>query len=182
MSANLKNLLLESITCQICQHIFDSSLKKPVCIDCGHTVCLDCAKQLENELVLTCPFDRRTFQTSPDKLGVNYSILGLVNHFRENLKEKTQREQQHQSSQKTVFRKTPLLPYRESPVVSEAKERTNNSGGYLDTLRNFHDRKQNEQLNNLKNRENSKQDRNSKSAKKNSSHIVYWLINNEFVI
>lgn len=78
--------LWEIVTCQICLCRYDTMKKKPVNMNCGHTICFDCAEKISVSTqfpLLTCPFDRETFYTSVKSLKVNFIALKLVEKLNE---------------------------------------------------------------------------------------------------
>ena len=77
-SSCINDILLESITCPICQVEFNLTTRKPLILNCGHTICLECLQKIENPNGITCPFDRQTFKTNSKSLSINYTIYNLV--------------------------------------------------------------------------------------------------------
>ena len=75
--------LWEIVTCQICLYRYDSMKKKPVNMNCGHTICLDCAEKIAQFPLITCPFDREISYAPVKSLKVNFIALKLVEKLNE---------------------------------------------------------------------------------------------------
>jgi RING-type zinc-finger len=58
---------------------YDTFSRQPMCINCGHTLCRDCAKSVLKYGKLKCPFDNQMFDVqNVDKLGKNFTLLDLL--------------------------------------------------------------------------------------------------------
>ncbi|XP_043347026.1 roquin-1 isoform X12 [Dermochelys coriacea] len=63
------------LSCPICTQTFDETIRKPISLGCGHTVCKMCLNKLHRK---ACPFDQTTINTDIDLLPVNSALLQLV--------------------------------------------------------------------------------------------------------
>uniref|UniRef100_A0A8C8RA26 RING-type E3 ubiquitin transferase n=1 Tax=Pelusios castaneus TaxID=367368 RepID=A0A8C8RA26_9SAUR len=63
------------LSCPICTQTFDETIRKPISLGCGHTVCKMCLNKLHRK---ACPFDQTTISTDIDHLPVNSALLQLV--------------------------------------------------------------------------------------------------------
>ncbi|XP_034236251.1 uncharacterized protein LOC117642302 isoform X2 [Thrips palmi] len=58
--------------CQVCLEQFDAASHRPKVLPCGHTFCLKCIHNLRNR---KCPLDSKVFESSPDDLVDNWSLV-----------------------------------------------------------------------------------------------------------
>nr|CAD7438466.1 unnamed protein product [Timema bartmani] len=65
----------EFLSCPVCCNEFDATLRSPISLGCGHTVCRTCLSNLHRK---QCPFDQTTINTEIENLPVNYALLQLV--------------------------------------------------------------------------------------------------------
>ena len=65
----------EFLLCPICTQLFEESLRKPISLGCGHTVCKMCLNKLHRK---ACPFDQTAIATDIELLPVNTALLQLV--------------------------------------------------------------------------------------------------------
>ncbi|GFY39415.1 roquin-1 [Trichonephila inaurata madagascariensis] len=63
------------LSCQICYHGFESNVRSPISLGCGHTICKSCLSKLQRK---QCPFDQTVINTDINQLPENYAILQLV--------------------------------------------------------------------------------------------------------
>ncbi|XP_053549251.1 roquin-1 isoform X11 [Bombina bombina] len=63
------------LSCPICTQTFDETIRKPISLGCGHTVCKMCLNKLHRK---ACPFDQTTINTDIELLPVNTALLQLV--------------------------------------------------------------------------------------------------------
>ncbi|EHB11412.1 Roquin [Heterocephalus glaber] len=63
------------LSCPICTQTFDETIRKPISLGCGHTVCKMCLLNLHCK---ACPFDQTTINTDIELLPVNSALLLLV--------------------------------------------------------------------------------------------------------
>lgn len=63
------------LSCPICTQTFDETIRKPISLGCGHTVCKMCLNKLHRK---ACPFDQTTISTDIELLPVNSALLQLV--------------------------------------------------------------------------------------------------------
>jgi hypothetical protein len=77
LASGLENFAIQ-LECQICFEDFDNWEKKPIVLDCGHTICQNCLKSI----VLSsrrCPFDKRLFTKSNiDLFPINWSYMDII--------------------------------------------------------------------------------------------------------
>ena len=65
--------------CQICSETYNSTTNKPLSLTCGHTLCLDCVKQLLKGRNILCPSDRKNQSyESYETVAVNFALMGLM--------------------------------------------------------------------------------------------------------
>jgi hypothetical protein len=65
--------------CQICMGKHDSHDKVPVSLNCGHTICIQCAKSIFKNRAIKCPFCNQAFMCNEvSSLGRNYTVLELL--------------------------------------------------------------------------------------------------------
>ncbi|XP_044295026.1 roquin-1 isoform X3 [Varanus komodoensis] len=63
------------LSCPICTQTFDETIRKPISLGCGHTVCKMCLNKLHRK---ACPFDQTNINTDIEHLPVNSALLQLV--------------------------------------------------------------------------------------------------------
>lgn len=65
----------EFLSCPVCCNEFDATLRSPISLGCGHTVCKTCLSNLHRK---QCPFDQTGINTEIENLPVNFALLQLV--------------------------------------------------------------------------------------------------------
>ncbi|XP_018582319.1 roquin-1a isoform X3 [Scleropages formosus] len=65
----------EFLQCDICTHTFEHTVRRPISLGCGHTVCKMCLNKLHRK---ACPFDQTTISTDIEQLPINTALLQLV--------------------------------------------------------------------------------------------------------
>ncbi|XP_023669032.1 roquin-1a isoform X3 [Paramormyrops kingsleyae] len=65
----------EFLSCPICTHTFEQTIRRPISLGCGHTVCKMCLNKLHRK---ACPFDQTAISTDIELLPVNTALLQLV--------------------------------------------------------------------------------------------------------
>lgn len=65
----------EFLLCPICTQTFEETVRRPISLGCGHTVCKMCLNKLHRK---ACPFDQTTISTDIEQLPVNTALLQLV--------------------------------------------------------------------------------------------------------
>lgn len=65
----------EFLSCPVCCNEFDATLRSPISLGCGHTVCKTCLSNLHRK---QCPFDQTSINTGIENLPVNIALLQLV--------------------------------------------------------------------------------------------------------
>ncbi|XP_046391150.1 roquin-1 isoform X1 [Ischnura elegans] len=65
----------EFLSCPVCRNEFDATLRSPISLGCGHTVCKTCLSNLHRK---QCPFDQTSINTEIENLPVNFALLQLV--------------------------------------------------------------------------------------------------------
>ncbi|KAF8767282.1 roquin-1-like [Argiope bruennichi] len=63
------------LSCLICQNGFESSVRRPVSLGCGHTICKSCLLNLQRR---QCPYDQTAINTDINNLPENHALLQLV--------------------------------------------------------------------------------------------------------
>ena len=65
-------------TCKICFNNFNRTNEVPLILKCGHSICANCARAIEKEMSIECPFCRcKTGQTSKTA-PKNFCVLELI--------------------------------------------------------------------------------------------------------
>uniref|UniRef100_A0A8C2JF85 RING-type E3 ubiquitin transferase n=1 Tax=Cyprinus carpio TaxID=7962 RepID=A0A8C2JF85_CYPCA len=65
----------EFLLCPICTQTFEETVRRPISLGCGHTVCKMCLNKLHRK---ACPFDQTAINTDIEQLPVNSALLQLV--------------------------------------------------------------------------------------------------------
>uniref|UniRef100_A0A667WCY0 RING-type E3 ubiquitin transferase n=1 Tax=Myripristis murdjan TaxID=586833 RepID=A0A667WCY0_9TELE len=65
----------EFLQCPICTQTFEETVRRPISLGCGHTVCKMCLNKLHRK---ACPFDQTAISTDIEQLPVNTALLQLV--------------------------------------------------------------------------------------------------------
>uniref|UniRef100_A0A3B1ITD9 RING-type E3 ubiquitin transferase n=1 Tax=Astyanax mexicanus TaxID=7994 RepID=A0A3B1ITD9_ASTMX len=65
----------EFLLCPICTQTFEETVRRPISLGCGHTVCKMCLNKLHRK---ACPFDQTAINTDIEHLPVNSALLQLV--------------------------------------------------------------------------------------------------------
>ncbi|XP_058503579.1 roquin-1 isoform X2 [Solea solea] len=65
----------EFLLCPICTQTFEETVRRPISLGCGHTVCKMCLNKLHRK---ACPFDQTAINTDIEQLPVNTALLQLV--------------------------------------------------------------------------------------------------------
>jgi hypothetical protein len=69
------------IECQICFEEYDSYNKKPLVLECGHSICQHCIHQLltgPGRNIKKCPFDNKEIKKSYDQFPVNWAYIDII--------------------------------------------------------------------------------------------------------
>ena len=75
--SNISNPYGIMIECQICFEEFDLLNKKPLVLDCGHTLCSQClAQSLKGRK--KCPFDNKDLKKFLDHYPTNWSYYDII--------------------------------------------------------------------------------------------------------
>ena len=77
MSIDIKSLKLE-LVCEVCQSLFNTKKNVPKMLQCGHTICGECATKIQSKKIEKCPFDKQRICLEDDKLVNNFYILSLL--------------------------------------------------------------------------------------------------------
>jgi hypothetical protein len=70
------------LDCQICFEEFNVRDKRPLVMDCGHSVCNYCLIQIlanQNRSQRRCPFDNKELKRSLDGYPVNWCYIDIIN-------------------------------------------------------------------------------------------------------
>ncbi|UYV73298.1 RC3H1 [Cordylochernes scorpioides] len=65
----------EFLSCPICYNEFEGTVRCPISLGCGHTLCRHCLAKLQRK---QCPFDQTAISTDISQLPVNSALLQLV--------------------------------------------------------------------------------------------------------
>lgn len=67
------------LKCDICNNAYDLENRSPICIPCGHTLCIMCLKDnYEKEGKVKCASDNKVFNLRPEQYAKNHFILKLL--------------------------------------------------------------------------------------------------------
>ncbi|KAK4321812.1 hypothetical protein Pmani_007439 [Petrolisthes manimaculis] len=70
--------LRDAVTCAVCSEVYQSGIREPLALPCGHSfcrMCLDAVKRTGNFL---CPNCRQTHNNvNVEQLSVNYALLSV---------------------------------------------------------------------------------------------------------
>jgi hypothetical protein len=70
-----------SFECPVCSEDFNRSVRMPLVLLCGHTICQHCASELlDIKKSLVCPLDRKTDPRQLSQIPFSYTILDLIDH------------------------------------------------------------------------------------------------------
>ena len=68
------------LSCSICEENYDTGIRDPLMLPCGHTFCSCCLKSLFSTSTLFCPEDRSQINVSSiSELPKNFSLLRMLN-------------------------------------------------------------------------------------------------------
>ncbi len=76
---DISSMILE---CQICFEEYNISNKKPMVLDCGHSICQSCLQQITSSSqinLMKCPFDNKALQRNFNQYPVNWSYIDVIN-------------------------------------------------------------------------------------------------------
>ncbi|KAF2358711.1 RING-type zinc-finger LisH dimerization motif [Trinorchestia longiramus] len=65
------------LSCPMCYQQFNGSMRAPVSLGCGHTLCEACINKLRSD---QCPFDQMEVHVKISQLPINPAVLSLVEH------------------------------------------------------------------------------------------------------
>jgi len=67
------------LKCDICNNPYDLEIRSPICIPCGHSLCIMCLKDIyEKEGKVKCASDSKIFNLRPEQYAKNHFILKLL--------------------------------------------------------------------------------------------------------
>jgi len=72
--------------CQICFEEYNNDDKKPMVLDCGHTICNSCLMSIlsTNQVRLRkCPFDNKELKRNANEYPVNWSYIDVITSKRD---------------------------------------------------------------------------------------------------
>jgi hypothetical protein len=64
--------------CEVCLESYNSKERKPMALDCGHTVCKLCLKNLMKNREKMCPFDRKKIKKTTIEITTNYALINMI--------------------------------------------------------------------------------------------------------
>ncbi|XP_018008289.1 uncharacterized protein LOC108665988 [Hyalella azteca] len=65
--------------CNVCENTFNSTTHKPLVLQCGHTYCLACLKDIETSGKKLCPSCREEWRGNSNKLPICYMLIPGAN-------------------------------------------------------------------------------------------------------
>ncbi|XP_042231986.1 uncharacterized protein LOC121872923 [Homarus americanus] len=72
----------EAVTCQVCSDVYQSGLRDPLVLCCGHTFCRSCLSSLRVRGDFNCPSCRRDLDhIDLEDLPICFSLLGLASSY-----------------------------------------------------------------------------------------------------
>ena len=72
---------MEKIECPICFESFDRTIRIPLVLLCGHSICKKCTIELaEYSGLITCPLDRKEDTRPINQISFSFTILELIDH------------------------------------------------------------------------------------------------------
>ena len=92
------------LSCQICLQKFNTEIRLPICLPCGHSVCRYCADSLIKAGKRKCPFDNKPFECrGVESLGKNFSLLDLLEAEKHKMKRADERHCEVHPCKKVKF-------------------------------------------------------------------------------
>ena len=91
--------------CSICLESYDTKVKRPMMIECGHTFCRECLakiKQTSNQ----CPFDSIVISKDFEKIAINFSleeVLESMQKLKINLEKFSENAKNEKLSKKILY-------------------------------------------------------------------------------
>ena len=73
----INNLL--SKDCPICLEDYDSKNRRPMVMECGHSICYFCLGSVLRTNTKKCPFDKKELLMNLNQYPVNWSYLEILN-------------------------------------------------------------------------------------------------------
>jgi len=67
------------LDCQICLEDYNIHDRKPLVLDCGHSICQECCRKLFSNTRKKCPFDNKELIRRMDQYPVNWSYIDIIN-------------------------------------------------------------------------------------------------------
>ena len=80
-----------SLECPMCMEDHQESIRPPTTLECGHTICIVCAKSEVKNGKMTCPIDRHVLVIN--SLNPNYEMLNLIEEANKTIMEKKEIQQ-----------------------------------------------------------------------------------------
>ncbi len=75
----INNILTKE--CQICLEDYDCKAKKPMVMECGHSICCTCLSSILRTSK-KCPFDKRNLLNLLQNYPVNWTYLEVLNSIK----------------------------------------------------------------------------------------------------
>ncbi len=66
------------LDCPICFEEYSVKKRKPVVLDCGHSICKDCVVSILSSRIRKCPFDNTDLKRSAKDYPVNWSYIDII--------------------------------------------------------------------------------------------------------
>lgn len=72
--SNSNGIILE---CQICCEDYEIKTKRPLVMDCGHSICEVCLGSIIRS-TKKCPFDKKELRRTIDQYPINWSYIDII--------------------------------------------------------------------------------------------------------
>lgn len=66
------------LDCQICLEDYNIHDRKPIVLDCGHSICQECCRKIFLNIRRKCPFDNSDLMRRIEQYPVNWSYVDII--------------------------------------------------------------------------------------------------------
>jgi hypothetical protein len=70
-----------SLECLICYEEYNLKARKPMILECGHTICNVCLSGISSTSK-KCPMDNKHFSKPPEQYAVNYIYADIISYYK----------------------------------------------------------------------------------------------------
>jgi hypothetical protein len=78
ISSNIQKSFEIVLDCQICFEEYHMHTKKPMVLDCGHSICQNCLRNILSNPRKKCPFDNKDLKKPFDQYPINWSYIDII--------------------------------------------------------------------------------------------------------